>query len=286
MNNQVMSFGENLKYHRKKQKLSQKKLASLIGVGQTTIANYENDLRFPNSQLLNSLADHLDISLDELMGRRLDSSQSTTIEEHSIDHFLDLILEGQDNEAKDYVISLAKQGVDVIELYHSFLKEILYKVGSMWEAGQLSIPMEHHISHIVDQLLILLSPYISCKKYNGKSALFLAPSNEPHLLGLKIIKETFKKYGWRTLYIGNSVPWSSLRDYILESQADLVVISTTMINNTNELEALVNYIRENTQARVMLGGQAYHSNKFILDQIKPDYFANTKDDLYDLLETL
>jgi transcriptional regulator with XRE-family HTH domain len=37
MNNQVMSFGENLKYHRKKQKLSQKKLASLIGVGQTTI---------------------------------------------------------------------------------------------------------------------------------------------------------------------------------------------------------------------------------------------------------
>lgn len=285
MSDQVMSFGERLKFHRKKKKLSQKKLANLIGVGQTSIANYENDLRFPNSQLLTALADQLNISIDELMGRKLDFNETLNIEEKSIDHFLTLVLNGRDKEAMDYVIGLAKHGHDVIELYHSFLKEILYKIGTMWEEGLVSIPMEHHISHIIDQLLILLSPYIKCKEYNGKTALFLAPSNEPHLLGLKIIKETFKKYGWRTLYIGNSVPWSSLRDYILDSKADLVVISTTMVNNTNELEALVNYIRSNTKARTMLGGQAYHENPYILDQIKPDYFANTKDKLYDLLET-
>jgi methanogenic corrinoid protein MtbC1 len=280
------SFGYNLKRLRKEKKLSQKNIAELIGVGQTTIANYENDQRFPNPPMLAQLADILDVSLDTLIGREANRRPPEENLEDYTEQFIDLVLGYQEEAAIELVMDMAKRGHDVLAIYEHFLKKTLYKVGDLWEAGKVSVPMEHHITDVIDRILVLLSPFIQAKSANGKTAIFIAPSNEPHLIGLKIVKETFRQYGWKTLFVGNSVPWQSLIDWIEEHGVDLVVISTTMKDNRNQIEAMLDYIRFRTHAKVMLGGQAYTLKDYFLEQVKPDYYSNSVEELYQILKAI
>ncbi|MDB8790666.1 helix-turn-helix transcriptional regulator [Romboutsia sp. 1001216sp1] len=62
-------FGKRLKTLRKDFKLTQAQLGKNLNLSQRTISGYENGLRFPDEQILNSIADYFDVSVDYLLGR-------------------------------------------------------------------------------------------------------------------------------------------------------------------------------------------------------------------------
>ena len=64
-----MSIGEAIKKARKARKLTQKQLAEKSGLSYNTVAWWETNRITPTITLLMCVADVLDISLDELVGR-------------------------------------------------------------------------------------------------------------------------------------------------------------------------------------------------------------------------
>jgi transcriptional regulator with XRE-family HTH domain len=60
-------LGKNIRFLRKQFPVTQSKLASLIGKGQTTIGNWENGISEPNIEELLILSNYFDISLDLLI---------------------------------------------------------------------------------------------------------------------------------------------------------------------------------------------------------------------------
>lgn len=62
-------YGEELKYHRQKAKLSQQDLAKRINTSQQNISRWENNEVEPGISFCVALADYYSISLDELVGR-------------------------------------------------------------------------------------------------------------------------------------------------------------------------------------------------------------------------
>jgi transcriptional regulator with XRE-family HTH domain len=62
-------FATRLKELRVARGLRQKDLAAALGIAQTTIANYEQKLRFPDEPMLVKIADHFTVSMDHLMAR-------------------------------------------------------------------------------------------------------------------------------------------------------------------------------------------------------------------------
>ncbi|MEW6770244.1 MAG: helix-turn-helix transcriptional regulator [Bacillota bacterium] len=62
-------IGERLAALRKEKGLSQAKLAKLLNLGTSTIANYELNKRTPDPATLKRLADFFDVSVDYLLGR-------------------------------------------------------------------------------------------------------------------------------------------------------------------------------------------------------------------------
>jgi methanogenic corrinoid protein MtbC1 len=279
------TFGENIKKIRKDKKLSQKSVADQLGVGQTTIANYENDLRFPNPMVLSKLSDVLNVSVDELLGKQDQEKKALDKTRDYAKLFLDHVLNYEDEEAINLVTNLADNDYDILDIYDQILKKTLYVVGDMWQENRLSIPKEHYITEIVKKALFILSPYNKKIRRSDKTAIFMTTSSEPHLIGLKIVKETFKRYGWKTFYLGNSVPWDSLIGWIKEHQADIVVLSATISENANNIEALVKYIRANTNTKILIGGQAYLLKQHLIDQIKPDYYIGSNEELTEFLKT-
>ncbi|MED3571914.1 helix-turn-helix transcriptional regulator [Cytobacillus praedii] len=63
------TFGERLRKLRKSKKLNQEQLAEKIGVDQSTISNYERDIKSPDIETYKKLADFFEVPLDFLTAR-------------------------------------------------------------------------------------------------------------------------------------------------------------------------------------------------------------------------
>ena len=64
-----MDFSQNLKQFRLKIGMTQKEMASYLGMTERGYRNYEIGAREPSLSVLIVIADKLEISLDELVGR-------------------------------------------------------------------------------------------------------------------------------------------------------------------------------------------------------------------------
>lgn len=64
-----MSFSTRFLELRKAKNLTQKQLATDLGLSEVAIQNYEAERRKPNHDVLIALADYFDVSIDYLVGR-------------------------------------------------------------------------------------------------------------------------------------------------------------------------------------------------------------------------
>ena len=64
-----MKLGKKLKELRTAERLTQEKLAEILGVSRVNYTRYETDVSRPDYETLIKIADFYDISLDELFGR-------------------------------------------------------------------------------------------------------------------------------------------------------------------------------------------------------------------------
>ena len=63
-----MTIGNKIENLRKKKKISQEKLAELLGISRQTLSNYENDITSPDLNQAKKICEIFDASLDELIG--------------------------------------------------------------------------------------------------------------------------------------------------------------------------------------------------------------------------
>lgn len=71
----MLKFSEQLKNLRKSKNLTQKQLAEFIGASERGIQNYEIGIRKPTFDILITLADYFDVSIDYLVGRSNDPTR-------------------------------------------------------------------------------------------------------------------------------------------------------------------------------------------------------------------
>lgn len=64
----MITFGKKLRDLRQQKNLSQRNLSKIIGVGYTTIANWEVDRNLPNNATILKIANYFNVSVDYLIG--------------------------------------------------------------------------------------------------------------------------------------------------------------------------------------------------------------------------
>lgn len=79
-------IGNKIKEYRKLKGLTQKELAKAVGMGDTTIANYEKGLRTPKKNTLFKLANAFDISIDDLFPPIESAKPKQNITKVNFDH--------------------------------------------------------------------------------------------------------------------------------------------------------------------------------------------------------
>lgn len=96
-----------------------------------------------------------------------------------------------------------------LQVYIPFLREI----GMLWQTNAIKPIHEHFISYLIHQKLIENISLIQTEEQlinNDRTIVLFLPENEVHEISLMFINYQLISKGYRTIYLGSSVPYNDL----------------------------------------------------------------------------
>jgi DNA-binding transcriptional MerR regulator len=106
------------------------------------------------------------------------------------------------------------------------------RIGVMWQAGTVNPAQEHFFSNIIRQKLIAATDGLELNTgSDAKSVLLLLPENELHEIGLLFYNYALRARGYKTIYLGQSVPLSGLDRVMHICTPDYVITGMTSALN-------------------------------------------------------
>jgi MerR family transcriptional regulator, light-induced transcriptional regulator len=241
--------------------LRQKDLADALGVAQTTIANYEQGVRFPDETNLRRIADHFNVSLDYLLGRTDVNLLAQDVEYPGGYHredgeklppmnplareYLDLLLSGKREEASGLVHKAVEKGKGVGEIYKTVFERTLKEIGLMWMQNRVDVAMEHYFSASTQLIMSQLYPYITQASREKRDAvcLTIAVCGEFHDIGARMVADFMEMDGWKTFFLGNNLCTEDIVKAALDHKPDLLALSATMFFNVESIARAIRALR-------------------------------------------
>ena len=280
-------FGERLKKLRVDQGLSQKKLAEVFSIGQTTIANYENNLRLPSHELLSRMSDYFEVSVDYLIGRESQKKiiKYTNDEIKKVQkQFMTYLMEARQYEATKLIVDLVASGVHQMTIYRDIFQETLYQTGTLWEVGKLSVGEEHFITNVIDEIMGKVNLLVDSHEKNPYKVITLTVYGDIHSVGSKMLSHYFEWNHWNTYHIGNNIPSVDLLKDIKKQKADLLAVSVTGVDYLKSLEMLIHLINSDIELlhlKIIVGGQAFIGREHLWREIGADAYAQSFEECID-----
>jgi len=106
------------------------------------------------------------------------------------------------------------------------------RVGILWQTGTIEPAQEHFFFHLVRQKLMAETVALGVSSDKGTPAVLLfLPEHELHELALLFYNYAFRARGFRTYYLGQSVPMKGLDQMIKTVRPDYIVTGLTNTMN-------------------------------------------------------
>ena len=259
-------FAEQLKQLRKQKNITQKQLAENLGTAQTTVANYESGIRFPDEKVLLKLSDFFDVAVDRMIRRNPEQRGIKAPQKPEFSYspsglkkrnaeFLAYALESA-NKAVEMLLMLRETGYTEEQILMDLIETSLIKTGTFWAEGIYNEAMEHQVSSAVLKGMDLMqscSPIIT--PFRGKIA-SLTPGGEGHNMGLKMMGRFFELDGWENYFLGSSVPANSLKTFISDMKIDLFLVSVTLNENADSCYSMIKAVKTLENPPIVIAGGA------------------------------
>lgn len=177
-------------------------------------------------------------------------------------YFLDFynnLVEGNKEKCSEIVKILLDEGVDLKEIYVEVFQKALYRIGKLWDHNEISIPEEHMATQIVEALINKYAPSSPVSSKN--KAVVTCIDKEFHEIGAKMVAHIFEVNGWKTYYLGASVPLKELLKFVKQSDPEIIALSWSLyLNLARFLEVVDNLTKLFPTLKILVGGQALAEN--------------------------
>lgn len=121
------------------------------------------------------------------------------------------------------------------EIFSDVFIPLLNELGLLWQTDTISPAHEHFITHLIKQKLYINTEKLQMSEPTKKEkvfALFL-PENEIHELGLLYINYEITLRGYKSIYLGQTMPIDSLED-LLKYYDNLTFLSYFTVSPTKD----------------------------------------------------
>ena len=282
-------FSTKMKELRKDRGLTQKAVAGALGIGQTTVANYENGSRFPDLEKLSEIADFYKVSVDELLGRAIftqtDFSNGDIPRSQARYDFKDYMtsLVNVDKiKTREIISSLLDSGLSTHEIYKDYLMRALKETGTLWEKGEMPIWKEHFISETTLEYMALIKSKQTAKFETMRPLLAIVPGAEAHSIGIRMISNELEMIGYQVIFLGNNIPADNILAAIQENKPTAVLMSVTMRQHIDSVSLLIDKIKQTLGTNaptILIGGAAFDQMNYVEMVTGADKYCKTYQDI-------
>jgi methanogenic corrinoid protein MtbC1 len=257
----VTTFGKNLRHYRKQKGMNQRDLGNAVGVGQTTIANYEKGIRVPSIKLINQIKTVLGISVEDLLSDRDNIELIVHIGDGQWyrETLMNILLQRSEEDIHQVIGSLKPNAYNFSEIMDEIITPVMYEIGSLWMGGHITVAEEHAATEKVISLIDWMTADIKPLQAKSFKVLSMAYTSEYHTLGMKMVSSFLKIRGFGSIYLGNNLPTYHLIQYLLDEKPDLLLLSVTLLSQLEGVKNMIDVIREVTELSdltIVIGGQA------------------------------
>jgi methanogenic corrinoid protein MtbC1 len=189
--------------------------------------------------------------------------------------YLSLLLEKKKNEAKDFIISLIEQGMEIKSIYTDIFQASQYELGRLWELNEISVAQEHYCTAVTNTIISIVASSSNYIKKNGYKAITTCVGSEQHAMGIRIINDFLEMDGWETYYMGANVPTVAVLSAIEDIQPNFIALSVTLTPHIKQLNELISEIKKkNPSLKIMVGGYPFLRDHTLWQKVGADGFAS------------
>ena len=129
------------------------------------------------------------------------------------------------------------------EIFHQVFIPLLNELGLLWQSDTITPAHEHFISYLIKQKLLVNTEKLQVLKPSKTNKVFVLslPMNEIHELGLMYLNYEILLEGYRTIFLGESMPIDNLKD--LKKNFDSIVY-VSYLTVQPERDILDSYIQK------------------------------------------
>lgn len=156
--------------------------------------------------------------------------------------------------------AIVKNGFE--ETLQNLIFPFLERVGFLWLTGVINPAREHFVSNILKQKIYNAYERLLLPLENNAPIVILAlHENEYHEITLLISNYIAKKLGYKTIYLGQSVPYDSLYDVLKFTESNLLITNFVTAQEESFISSHLNKIvSQFPKITILAGGHQIKNN--------------------------
>jgi excisionase family DNA binding protein len=203
--------------------------------------------------------------------------------EAALDSLFAALIEGQVEVVAAVLLKSYLYERQLAGIFDQLLSFPLRRIGELWNEGKLTIAQEHIATRTALTALQILHRGIEVAGGNGRLAICCATENDFHELGVQFTQILLESEGWSVLNLGPNTPFFALTEAMIEKNAKLVCVSSTILHNPDRAAREYKEFSERAKqsgVKIVLGGAGFASSptrkRFPAD-LHADSFAQLSD---------
>ena len=188
--------------------------------------------------------------------RQIQSKSNTDVATFSYINDLTSSMLDFNEELFENALTKAISQMGLFEAMTKVFYPFLYKIGLMWTTDGTMPVQEHFASNIIQRKLIaIIDALPPCTKKN-KIFMLMLPPMEWHEIGLLFSNYIIKSKGFRTIYLGQNVPYDNVAPIIKLCKVTHVLIFLVSRRNESEVRELRKHLNLSASTQLLVAGGA------------------------------
>ena len=132
------------------------------------------------------------------------------------------------------------------EVFYEVFIPLMNEIGLLWQSDTITPAHEHFISYLIKQKLLINTEKLQVLQPTNDDKVFVLylPSNEIHELGLMYLNYEVLHHGYRSIYLGESIPLDNLKDLKKYFNKVTFISYLTVEPNKEEINPYIKAINE------------------------------------------
>jgi methanogenic corrinoid protein MtbC1 len=154
--------------------------------------------------------------------------------------YAEALLSGDEAAAELAIREAMDAGLDTARIDDEIIAPALWRIGDLWERGEISVADEHIATEISIRVLALQREAQRVAQARGEHRVLLAaPAGEQHIVALRMVDNLLRNAGYEVAMLGSDVPGEALIAVMHRRPPDVVCLTSTMPDAAAELLGII-----------------------------------------------